>query len=58
MDNISEESRLVIASNLTVASMLRDLIVYQTNEKPIKETEVYIFDKFKAIADLLTGEDQ
>ena len=58
MANISEESRLVIASNLTVASMLRDIIIYQTNEKPIKEPEQYIFDKFRAIADLLSGEDQ
>ena len=58
MANISEESRLVIASNLTVASMLRDIIIYQTNEKPIKETEQYIFDKFRAITDLLSGEDQ
>ena len=58
MTNISEESRLVIASNLTVASMLRDIITYQTNERPIKETEQYIFDKFRVIADLLSGEDQ
>ena len=58
MANISEESKMVIASNLTVASMLRDLIVYQTNEKPIMETEQYIFTKFNAIADLLAGEDQ
>ncbi|MBW1706059.1 MAG: hypothetical protein JRJ86_12970 [Deltaproteobacteria bacterium] len=58
MANISEESRLVIASNLTVASMLRDLIIYQTNERPIKETEKYIFDKFRTITDLLSGEDQ
>jgi len=49
---------LVIASNLTVASMLRDIIIHQTNEKPIKETEEYIFNKFRAIADLLSGEDQ
>ena len=58
MANVSEESRLVIASNLTVASMLRDLIIYQTNEKPIKESDEYIFDKFRAIADLLSVEDQ
>ncbi|MCD6295829.1 MAG: hypothetical protein J7M30_01600 [Deltaproteobacteria bacterium] len=58
MTNISEESRLVIASNLTVASMLRDIIIYQTNERPIKETEQYIFDRFRVIADLLSGEDQ
>jgi len=58
MTNISEESRLVIASNLTVASMLRDIITYQTNERPIKETEQYIFDKFRVIADLLSGDDQ
>ena len=58
MAKISEESKMVIASNLTVASMLRDLIVYQTNEKPIMETEQYIFAKFNAIADLLAGEDQ
>ena len=58
MANVSEESKLVIASNLTVASMLRDLIIYQTNEKPIKESDEYIFDKFRAIADLLSVEDQ
>lgn len=58
MANISAESKLVIASNLTVASMLRDLIIFQTNEKPIKETEQYIFDKFSSIVDLLSGEDQ
>ena len=58
MTKISEESRLVIASNLTVASMLRDIIIYQTNERPIKETEQYIFDRFRVIADLLSGEDQ
>ena len=58
MANISEESRLVIASNLTVASMLRDIIIHQTNEKPIKESEEYIFNKFRAIADLLSREDR
>jgi len=58
MANISVESRLVIASNLTVASMLRDLIIFQTNEKPIKETEQYIFEKFRAIAGLLSEEDR
>jgi hypothetical protein len=58
MSNISDESKLIIASNLTIASMLRDLIVYQTNEKPIKETDRYIFDKFKALFDLLSREDQ
>jgi hypothetical protein len=58
MANISAESKLIIASNLTVASMLRDLIIFQTNEKPIKEPEQYIFDKFRSIADLLSGEDQ
>jgi len=58
MANVSAESKLIIASNLTVASMLRDLIIYQTNEKPIKETDRYIFDKYKAIVDLLSEEDQ
>jgi hypothetical protein len=58
MTNISAESRLVIASNLTVASMLRDLIIFQTNERPIKETEQYVLDKFRTIADLLSREDK
>ena len=52
MTNISAESTLIIASNLTVASILRGITIFQTNEKPIKETEQYIFDKFRAIADL------
>jgi hypothetical protein len=58
MANISAESRLIIASNLTVASMLRDIVIFQTNEKPIKETDRYIFDKFRSIVDLLSEEDQ
>ena len=57
MANISTESQLIIASNLTVASILRDIITLQTNEKPIKETEHYIFDKFRVMADLLSEED-
>ena len=55
MSNISEESRLIIASNLTIATMLRDMYVQQINEKPIKGSDEYILDKFKAIFSLLPG---
>jgi len=49
MSNISEESRLIIASNLTVATMLRDIYVQQIKERPIKNSDEYVLDKFKEI---------
>ena len=55
MSNISEESRLIIASNLTIATMLRDMYVQQINEKPIKSSDEYILDKFKEILSSLPG---
>lgn len=53
MSNISDESKLVIASNLTIATMLRDLIVQQTGEKPLKDSEEYILQKFRSIISLI-----
>jgi hypothetical protein len=53
---MSDESKFTVASNLTVAAMLRDLIIYQTGEKPLKESEEYILDKFRSIYSLLSGE--
>ena len=60
MSNISDESKLIVASNLTVAAMLRDLIVYHAGEKPLKDSEEYILDKFRSIFSLLSeeGEDK
>ncbi len=55
MNNISEESRLIIASNLTVATMLRDIYVQQIKERPIKNSEEYVLDKFKEILSGLPG---
>ena len=45
---------MVIASNLTIATMLRDLMVQQTGEKPLKDSEEYILDKFKSIVSIIT----
>jgi len=56
MANISEESRLIIASNLTVATVLRDLLNYQRGETPIKESDTYIVDKFEGIVEMLSTE--
>ncbi len=57
MGSISEESKLVIASNLTVAAILRDILILQTGEKPLKDPDEFIVDKFKALCELLSGED-
>ena len=57
MCSISEESKLVIASNLTVAAILRDILILQTGEKPLKDPDEFIVDKFKSISGLLFSED-
>jgi len=57
MGSISEESKLVIASNLTVAAILRDILILQTGEKPLKDPDEFIVDKFKSISGLLFSED-
>ena len=57
MGKISDESKMIIASNLTVAVMLRDWFVFQTGEKPLKESTEYISDKFKSFFSLLNEED-
>ncbi|GEM_PF-4906202 len=58
MANISEESRFIIASNLTVAAILRDLLNQQTGETPIKDSDEFILDKFKAIVEMLSREER
>ena len=58
MANISEESRFIIASNLTVAAILRDLLNQQTGETPIKDSDEFIMDKFKAIVEMLSREER
>ena len=58
MANISEESRFIIASNLTVAAILRDLLNQQTGETPIKDSDEFIMDKFRAIVEMLSREER
>jgi hypothetical protein len=58
MNNISDESKLIIASNLTVATLLRDIYTHQTGEKPLKGTDDYVLDKFRSILDYLAAENK
>ena len=57
MGELSKESRMVIASNLTVASLIRELIIAQTAEKPVVETKEVVLSTFKMIAEALEKED-
>ncbi len=57
MDNISDESKMIIASNLTVAAILRDIYTYQTGEKPLRGSDDFILNKFNFILKVLSGED-
>ena len=57
MGELSKESKMVIASNLTVAALIRELIVSQTAEKPVVETKKMVLDTFKMLVEILEKED-
>ena len=57
MGEISKESKMVIASNLTVAALIRELIVSQTAEKPVVETKAMVLGTFKTLVEILEKED-
>jgi len=57
MGELSKESKMVIASNLTVAALIRELIVSQTSEKPVVETKAMVLDTFKMLVEILEKED-
>ncbi len=57
MGELSKESKMVIASNLTVAALIRELIVSQTAEKPVVETKKMVLDTFKTLVEILEKED-
>ena len=57
MGELSKESRMVIASNLTVAALIRELIIAQSAEKPVVETKEVVLGTFKMIAETLEKED-
>ena len=52
-DTISKESKMIIASNLTVAALLRDLIISQKEGRPVHGTEDVIIGKFEKFIRLL-----
>ena len=56
MSNLSDESRMIIASNLTVAAILRDVYTHLTGEKPLKESDDFILNKFASILKTLSEE--
>ena len=57
MSTLSEESKFIIASNLTVATLLRDIYTHQTGEKPLKGADDYVLDKFRSIIEYLSAEN-
>ena len=57
MGELSKESKMVIASNLTVAALIRELIVAQTAEKPVVETKEVVLGTYKMFAEALEKED-
>jgi len=57
MGELSKESKMIIASNLTVAALIRELIVAQKGEKPVVETKEVVFGTYKMFAQVLERED-
>ena len=57
MGELSKESKMVIASNLTVAALIRELIIAQTDEKPVVETKEVITGTYKMFVEALEKED-
>jgi len=57
MGELSKESKMVIASNLTVAALIRELIVSQTAEKPVVETKAMVLGIFETLVEILEKED-
>jgi len=57
MGELNKESKMIIASNLTVAALIRELIVSQTAEKPVVQTKDLVLGIFKAFAEILERED-
>jgi hypothetical protein len=57
MSNLSDESKMIIASNLTVAAILRDVYTHLTGEKPLKESDDFILNKFASILKSLSAEN-
>ena len=57
MGELSKESKMIIASNLTVAALIRELIVSQTTEKPVVETKNLVFGIFETLLEALEKED-
>ena len=48
---------MVIASNLTVAALIRELIVSQTAEKPVVETKEMVMGTYNMFVEVLEKED-
>jgi hypothetical protein len=57
MGELSKESKMVIASNLTVAALIRELIVSQTAEKPVVETKEVVIGTYNMFIEALEKED-
>jgi hypothetical protein len=55
MSNLSDESRMIVASNLTVAAILRDIYTHLTGEKPLRESDDFILNKFNSIVKSLSS---
>lgn len=57
MGELSKESKMVIASNLTVAALIRELIIARTDEKPVVETKEVVTGTYKMFVEALEKED-
>jgi hypothetical protein len=57
MGELSKESKMVIASNLTVAALIRELIIAQTAEKPVVETKEVVTGTYRMFLEVLEKED-
>ncbi|MBN2467500.1 MAG: hypothetical protein JXD19_05055 [Deltaproteobacteria bacterium] len=58
MATLSDESKMIIASNLTVAALLQELMMSQRIGKPVVETEDVIFGTFQRILNRLDREER
>lgn len=56
MGDLSQELKMVVASNLTVAALIRELIIAQTAEKPVVETKELVLGTFRMFAETLGKE--
>ena len=57
MADLSDDTKAIVASNLTVAAFMRDLLNHLKNEKPLSESDDYAVARFNHVLKAMESQE-